>query len=188
MTLATLATLMISTSDNTAADALAALLGRPLLEQAAPPRDRPFLTTRELYLLKFSGNSALLARFRAGDEAARRAVLAELAPLPVPPPGSASIASAPDVGWFFSTRELCGLMASVDAVPAMHVNPGPATALGFVRAAFKGGNEPGVISLASLVVNAAGRHYCVAATWNNEGGVDDNRFAELYRTLLAGLR
>ena len=74
LTLHTLAALMISLSDNTATDALIALLGRERLE-ALSPRNRPFLTTREAFGLAARGNRDLLAAFRDGDLEAKRRTL-----------------------------------------------------------------------------------------------------------------
>ncbi|MGQ0568393.1 MAG: serine hydrolase [Armatimonadota bacterium] len=55
----TLASLMISQSDNTATDTLIHLVGRGAVEAAAPPRNRPFLTTREAFLPAGSGPAAV---------------------------------------------------------------------------------------------------------------------------------
>jgi len=77
LTLHTLAALMISLSDNTATDALIALLGRERLE-ALSPRNRPFLTTREAFGLAARGNRDLLAAFRDGDLEAKRQALEAL--------------------------------------------------------------------------------------------------------------
>ena len=81
ITLHSLAALMISRSDNSAADSLLAVLGRdkveallPALGVAAPALDRPFLSTREAFVLKF-GDPALLRRWTAADSAGRRALL-----------------------------------------------------------------------------------------------------------------
>src|SRR4051812_26944505 len=80
VTLHTLAALMISQSDNTAADRLVEVLGRERIERLLPTlgvraaaRDRPLLLTRELALLK--ADPALRQRWLAADEAGRRAVL-----------------------------------------------------------------------------------------------------------------
>ena len=68
---------MISISDNTAADMLINLLGRPAVEaaltttgMASPALDRPFLTTREMTILKLDQWPALADRYLAADEAA----------------------------------------------------------------------------------------------------------------------
>ena len=57
MTLATYANEMISISDNTAADALLAIAGRAQVE-AVSPRNTPFLSTREAFILKDPANAA----------------------------------------------------------------------------------------------------------------------------------
>jgi hypothetical protein len=48
---------MISVSDNTAADALLSIAGRENVEKFAP-RNRPFLSTREAFILKAVPNAA----------------------------------------------------------------------------------------------------------------------------------
>lgn len=83
VTLATLANLMISASDNTATDALISILARERVE-AESPRNMPFLTTGEMFRLKSVGNEALAAEWLAGDEDARRALLDTLAAIPLP--------------------------------------------------------------------------------------------------------
>ncbi|NEQ31884.1 MAG: hypothetical protein F6K04_12915, partial [Leptolyngbya sp. SIO4C5] len=82
LTLQTLATLMISLSDNTATDALIHLVGQEALA-ALSPRNQPFLTTRELFVLKDPQNSALLERYRQ-NPAERRQTLDSLTELPLP--------------------------------------------------------------------------------------------------------
>ena len=66
VTIETLADMMISVSDNTAADALIALAGRGAV-QTVSPRNTPFLTTREACVLKGSANGDLRARWLAGE-------------------------------------------------------------------------------------------------------------------------
>ncbi|MBD0270074.1 MAG: serine hydrolase, partial [Cyanobacteria bacterium Co-bin8] len=73
LTVETLATLMISLSDNTATDALIHTVGRQPIEVLSP-HNRPFLTTRDFFALKNPQNALLLSQFRAGDEADRRAL------------------------------------------------------------------------------------------------------------------
>ncbi|MCH1928006.1 class A beta-lactamase-related serine hydrolase, partial [Shewanella sp. C31] len=65
-------------SDNTATDALIALLGRERLEALAP-HHRPFLTTREAFGLAARGNRDLLGAFREGNREVKRQVLEALA-------------------------------------------------------------------------------------------------------------
>ena len=90
VTIETLAILMISQSDNTAADHLLHLLGREQVENQQRvvgnthfARNLPFLTTRELFALKTPANAALAARYQTGPTAVRRDVLAgDRSPLP----------------------------------------------------------------------------------------------------------
>src|SRR5690606_10036938 len=104
VTLHTLAALMISFSDNTATDALLHLVGRDAVE-ALTVRNRPFLSTREAFVLKSPANEDLLARWRAADEAGRRALLAEAANRPLPTADVFDSPRALDVEWFFTARE-----------------------------------------------------------------------------------
>lgn len=190
LSLTTLAGLMISRSDNTAADALIAILGRAAVEAAAPPRNRPFLTTRELFGLKTPRNQDLLARYRAGAEGERRAVLEELQRRPAPTAAEvdAVFAKGPgalDVEWFYTTRELCAAIARVADLELMGINPGPASRRDWTRIAYKGGSEPGVLNLTAALQGRNQRAYCVAATWNNDAAaLDEQRLVGLYGTIL----
>ena len=62
MTVQTLASLMISISDNTATDSVINLLGRGSLDHHGSANFRPFLTTADMFRLKSKGNEALLER------------------------------------------------------------------------------------------------------------------------------
>jgi beta-lactamase class A len=191
LTVQTLATLMISQSDNTATDTLIHLMGRGAIAPFAA-RNRPFLTTREFFALKNPDNEALLRRYQTGDIQQKRQVLTELASAPLP--DSSLFDSKPvvlDVEWFFSPRELCGLIQKVADLPLMSVNPGgglvnPAQ---WQRVSFKGGSEPGVINLTTSLKASSGKTYCVSATWNDsEAALDETRFVTLYSGIIEGLR
>jgi beta-lactamase class A len=78
------AAMMISISDNTAANMLISLLGRGAVEAATrtsgmadPGRDVPFLTTRELFVLKLDDWPKLASRYLALGTAGRLALLAD---------------------------------------------------------------------------------------------------------------
>ncbi|MEC4815839.1 MAG: serine hydrolase [Scytonema sp. PMC 1069.18] len=189
ITIQTLATLMISLSDNTATDALIDLIGRAAVESIAP-RNRPFLTTREFFILKGSQNKDLLERYRNSNEGQRRAILAELKQLPLPEV-SEFIGNSPialDVEWLFTTEELCTLMSEVAPLPVMSVNPGVANINDWERVAFKGGSESGVINMTTWLEAKNGKNYCVAATWNNSNEpVDETKFSTIYSGVLSFL-
>ncbi|MGC2636092.1 MAG: serine hydrolase [Acidobacteriaceae bacterium] len=187
ITLATYANQMISISDNTAADALLAITGRAQVE-AASPRNTPFLSTREAFILKDPANAALLARWRGADTAGKRALLPEIDKLLLPdvsvfdkgPVGT-------DVEWFFTPAELCTLIDGVRDLGAMQINPGVTEKRDWERVAYKGGSEPGVLNLTTAMTGKNGHHYCVAATWNNDAALDENQFFSLYKGVLASL-
>lgn len=188
LTLETLATLMISISDNTATDALIDLVGREALE-AISPRNRPFLTTRSLFALKNPENVALLEAYRTGNEAQRRDVLAQAEQAPLP---SAELFQgnpiALDVEWLISTRELCQLMQAVEALPLMHVNPGVAKPTDWASVSYKGGSEPGVLNLTTWLKGKTGAAFCVSATWNDPNTrLNESALALFYSQIVSGL-
>ena len=187
LTVQALAGLMISKSDNTATDTLISLLGREAIEPFAP-RNKPYLMTREMFLLKGPGNGDLLARFQAGDEATRRAILKELVAKPLPDAKTyPTEPTALDVEWYFTTRELCALMGRVRDLPLMSINPGVAKRSDWTSVAYKGGAEPGVLNMTTWVTKGT-RAHCVAATWNAPQKLDEVKFSSAYVRLLGWLR
>ena len=189
LTLHTLAALMISLSDNTATDSLILLLSREAVEAIAP-RNRPFLTTREAFILKDSKNEERLRRYRTGDQAQRRAVLNEANSFPLPEVSDFVEANPRvlDVEWFFTVRELCSLIKGVAEPPLMSINPGLANPNDWERVAFKGGSEPGVLNFTTWLQAKNGRTYCVAATWNNGACLDETWFRTLYSSVIEVLK
>ncbi|NJR15690.1 MAG: serine hydrolase [Calothrix sp. CSU_2_0] len=163
LTVQTLAALMISISDNTATDTLINLIGRQKIESISP-RNRPFLTTRELFVLKGKENRDLLKRYQTSNEAQRRAILKELTKKPLPNVSDFEGVNpvALDVEWFFTASELCGLMEEVADLQVMSINPGVANPSYWQKVAFKGGSEPGVINLTTWLQAKNGKKYCVA--------------------------
>ncbi len=186
LTLHTLASLMISVSDNTATDALIALLGRELVEKYTA-LNRPLLTTREAFALKSPANDDYLKAYRQGDAGQRRGVLKRLQSLPLPDVGSFTGPQALDVEWFFTPSELVNLMAAVQDLPVFSINPGVASPDNWQHIAFKGGSEPGVINLTTWLVGRSGTNYCVVATWNNDEVLDEVQFVGLYSGILRQL-
>ena len=182
LTVQTLASLMISISDNTATDILIDLVGKDKIE-AITPRNRPFLTTRELFILKATENDKLLQLYRQGTEAQRRQILEETSQFPLPDVNK-FIGTNPkvlDLEWFFTAEELCGLIKEVADLHLMSINPGVADTKDWQRVAFKGGSEPGVLNLTTWLQGKNGKQYCVVGTWNNsKAPVDEFEFSVLY--------
>lgn len=207
LTLQTLATLMISQSDNTATDQLIRTLGRERVERhqaamghAAPGRNVPFPTTREITRLKT--DTALGSRYLAADAGGRRALLAKAATGPVD--ASALAGGRParieSLEWFASAADLVRAMRWLrDATAAgaaaagrgvLAVNPGlPQPAGTWAYQGFKGGSESGVLNLTFLLAAPDGTWYAVAASWNDPAApVDQNRLLGLVGRALQLLR
>jgi Beta-lactamase enzyme family len=189
LTIHTLATLMMSISDNTATDVLINLLGRAEVERWSP-RNRPFLTTREAFALKTTSNSSLLARFRSGNEAERRAVLEEIARVPLQPLNTfleLRSAFALDIEWFFSPKELCDLIDSTSDLNMLNVGESPARRDTWAKVSFKGGSEPGVYSLTNRLVSHTGDIFCVSVAVNDQQAIDESRIYEVFEVIIENL-
>jgi len=205
ITLHSLASLMISQSDNTAADALLALVGREKVEAQVSglilrpdPRNRPFLSTREAFLLKAS-EPALLEAWKAADEKGRRAILRTLA-------GdvdrldltrfNANPIAIDSVEWFASADDLLRTLDWIrrngdkTALDILAINPGlPAAAGNFAYLGYKGGSESGVLAMAFLARRKDGSWAGAAAIWNDPAApVAEARLAALMAPLLTFLR
>jgi beta-lactamase class A len=184
LTLATLESQMISISDNTGADSMLSIVRRDQAEKFAP-RNKPFLSTREAFILKAKNNAALLDRYRKADESGRRAMLTEIDAQPLPEAGQFSDApTATDIEWFFTPEELCSLVGKAADADAFRINPGLADRAQWQQVAFKGGSEGGVLNLTTAVTGKNGKHYCVAATWNNSAALDQSKFFATYGSIL----
>lgn len=207
ITLHSLATLMISRSDNSAADTLLALLGREKVEQvlplvgvAAPERNRPFLSSLEAFALKL-GDPALQAQWGAADEAGRRALLARLGAVDPASLDPARLTGQPNAidraEWFASpadlVRTLDWLRRNGDStvLDILAVNPGlgRSAAERFAYLGFKGGSEPGVIGMSFLIRRKEGNWIAMSVGWNNPAEpLDEARFIALVARLVALLR
>ena len=176
------ATLMISISDNTAADMLIGLVSRRSIEHAMtaagitdPARNIPFPTTRELFQLKLRDWPRLANRYLAADSGGRSGILTSLDPLALP---AASPWTTPrhidTLEWFASPTDICKLYADLMALAArpsltplnkiLSANTGeiPVDAKDWPTIWFKGGSEPGVLTLNYLATSGTGKTYVVS--------------------------
>ena len=203
LTLHSLASLMISISDNTATDQLIAVLGKTRILKlmmdsghADPGANDPFLTTRELFMMK-GGPDSRVAAYRAGDAAVRSAILDSLAnqtvSLDAVNAGFAGGPKALDIEWFASPADLAKLLAYMrrTADPAgfeiMAINPSatPAILANWNYLGFKGGSEPGVINLTWLLTDKAGRDHLLTLGWNNPAAaVDEGKLETIAQRIL----
>jgi len=192
VTLHSLASLMISISDNTATDQLIKVLGRErILKLMAdsghsdPARNTPFLTTRELFVLKASDRERI-AGWRKSDAERRGAILDGMS---ADHPGldqvNAAFAGGPkalDIEWFATPADLAKLFAHMrktadpKAFAIMAINPSATDAIkaNWQYVGFKGGSEPGVLNLTWLLTDKQGRDWVLTLGWNNEAAVVDN--------------
>jgi len=182
---------MMSLSDNTATDMLINLLGRSAVEaaltntgMASPALDRPFLTTREIFVLKLHQWPALAQRYIAADEPGRRALLAStIDRMPLPAVAAAGAWTTPrdidSLEYFASADDIC---RAYTALAALSRRPG-LSPIGQVLSLnddslaldpaqwkttwFKGGSEPGVLALAYLATTRTGHSYVVTALAEN---------------------
>jgi beta-lactamase class A len=204
VTLQTLASMMISISDNTAADQLLHTLGRSQVEamlapmgHTQPGRNQPFLSTAEMFQLKYGGPDRLAAYLAATPDG-RRAMLAKL-PQSVDQAALTNFTSAPrDVDtleWFASAHDLCAALAWFQ--PAAHatartvlaINPGlPSLTSQWDYVGYKGGSEPGVLSGNFLLRSSKGRWFAVSGIWNNpRAAVDETQWFGLLARAIAQL-
>ena len=182
---------MISISDNTATDMLINLVGRSAVEaaltatgMASPALDRPFLTTREIFILKLDQWPTLAKRYSAAGEPSRRALLASTVDrAPLPAVAAAGAWTTPrdinSLEYFASASDICRAYTSLAALAR---RPGLAP-IGQVISLyddglqldpaqwkttwFKGGSEPGVLTLAYLATTRTGHSYVVTVLAEN---------------------
>lgn len=198
VTVQTLATLMISISDNTATDTLLTTLGRAKVDAMAEAAGGtvPVMTTREMFALK--SDPALMKAWAAGSVDERRALLVDnavkIATAKLDPSVFAGKPVAIDsVEWFASPAAMAGLLdrlrgadATTRAVLALNAGVDPTIAARFRYVGFKGGGEPGVLSLNYLVQAKDGRWYAATGNWHRaDDAVNELRFAGLMGRALA---
>jgi beta-lactamase class A len=206
VTLQTLATLMISISDNTATDTLIRALGRPKVDAAVamtghsrPELTTPVLTTNEAFALKVDANADLRRAYVGGSLPARRTLLnANQRRLATDTLPLAKFAAAPlfidQIEWFASPLDLSNTLdwfrraagPETRAILAVNAGIAPGDAARFGYVGYKGGSEVGVISMNLLIQTKAGVWYSVTASWNDTAaGVDELRFVSLVSRAVA---
>ena len=196
VTLQTLATLMISISDNTATDTLVTLEGTKLdafATAAGAPGLAPVLTTRQMFAIKTAANADFAATWAKTALANRRKLLDANAPRLAGTAIDVAMFSGKPVAidtleWFATPRETVAMLdwlrtkGGDTALAVLAVNPGvaAATRAKFDYVGFKGGSEPGVITLNYLVRRKDGRWLAVVGNWHRaDAGVDTPMFSQL---------
>ena len=174
---------MISISDNTAADMLIDLVGRAAVQaqvsawSAHAALDVPFLTTRELFLLHYVDYPTLANQFLSLAPAQRATFLSSFVdPLSLSQlQATAAPRDVNTIEWFASPADMCRAFAGLLGLSAhralsplgsiLSINNG---GIGLEKARwptlwFKGGSEPGVLTLGYLAKDARGRTSVVVA-------------------------
>jgi len=199
LSLQTLAERMISISDNSATDHLLYYLGRKQVEAAVraakhskPALDTPFASTREFFDLKLESSQDERDAYVKMSEAKRRDHLDKTLAQKMPALDKANdwkTARAVDkIEWFASGNDLCNVMATLwqrgqnpkakVLLDVLSKNPGlPIDKAQFPYIGFKGGSEPGVISMTYLLKRADDKLFVVSSSFNaaEDGGLDEGK-------------
>ncbi len=208
ITLHTLACQMISVSDNTATDHLlqvlgadAVMRGQAMLGHSAPEVNDPFLSTREMFLLKFCDQGRYARAYAQAEPSKRREILRLVKDTFAL--SDVSISSTPvlpdSVEWFASTAEIVRAldwfkMASTTkegaaALEILEINPGlMLDRTKWKRVCYKGGSETGVINMSYLLQNTEGKWFALSASWTNpQSSVDELKFSGLVERVIRQL-
>jgi len=207
VTLHTLASMMISISDNTAADDLLMTLGRerveanlPVTGHSKPELNVPFLTTLEMFKLKGEPTGQAATTYLALDAKGRRAFLADtiakVKSEDAKPFQDGKPAYLDKIEWFASATDMCRVMnwlrqqteADKTARQILAINPGSNLNIPHEKwqyVGFKGGSEPGVLNMTYLLQSTTGDWYALSLGWNNKQAPLENQklFAVLQQIL-----
>jgi beta-lactamase class A len=178
---------MISVSDNTAADILLALVGRSAVEAQVrrwtshPTRDVPFLSVAEMFALKWHDFPTLANHYLALAPGQRLAYLTSTVDK-VPSSAISSSNSPRDINsieWFASPSDICRAFAGLSTLAnerglsplrtILSTNNGgiELSATTWPQIWFKGGSEPGVLTLGYLARDDSGKTYVVVEMLEN---------------------
>lgn len=197
--LSTFATNMVAISDNTAADHLLFTLGRDSVESMLtrtahhdPTLNQPFLATREMFDLKLMLTPAERQAFAASTVDRKRTLLAgydqSLDPRTYAGPAWTAPIAIDQLEWFATPADLCNAMRVLKAYadqpetsPVYAIlsnNPGLIDATSeFSYIGYKGGSEPGVLSMSWLLQRASDSKWVFATASFNDStaAVDEGK-------------
>lgn len=196
---------MIKISDNTATDHLINIVGRSAVEAQVKnigntfvDKNMPFLTTSEMFKIKWGSPVAIINTYIDGSESNRRDMLATVIKhTPLSNVGTNGISLEHPtyirhIEWFGSTDDLCQVMKALkeknspEVMRALSQNV-PLVTVGarWKYAGFKGGSEPGVITGTYLLQDHHDQWYAFAIAWHNEhNNLDQFMFFEVIKKLL----
>jgi hypothetical protein len=161
----------------------------------------PFLSTVEAFALKSPANAALYRRYIAASEKDQRAILlSQQSKLGFAQVDSAAFDNGPayidSIEWFASPLDISNLLNHIRRtgnrrllqIIAVNTGIAPAQAADWNYVGYKGGSEPGVISMNFLLQSKSGQYYTVSGSWNDPAkNVDENQFSILMSRLLQAI-
>jgi beta-lactamase class A len=198
---------MISVSDNTAADLLLELVGRAAVEAQArawvahPSLDTPFLTASELFALKYAHYPALADHYISLSRSRRAAYLAATVDA-IPSTAEIGATGPRDINsieWFASADDLCRAFSGLAALrherglgqlnTILSTNSGGIglRARTWPTVWFKGGSEPGVLTLGYLARDSRGRTFVVIVLTENPDAAARQQSVAVQAQLLAAI-
>lgn len=204
VTINTLALQMISASDNSATDTLLHHLGRASVGKrlvqighANASPTLPILSTVEAFVLK--GNDTLRRQYLALDDAAQQRFLSSNAGRLKYEDVDRYVFSTSDpkhvdsIEWFASPADTALLLdhlrrkGGARVLQIMNANLGTAKERQskWRYLGYKGGSEPGVISMSFLAQSKSAEWFAITGSWNNtDAPVDEGLFGSLMNRLL----
>jgi hypothetical protein len=162
-------------------------------------RNRPFLSTGEMFRLKLADNGAFVGRFDALSEKERRKLVeGDVARVPLDAISEVAWPKprALEIEWLASASDLVRAMdwlrrktdsgAAAPLRSVLAINPGlDLSKAHFAYLGYKGGSEPGVLDMTYLVQTQAGTWYALSAAWNDPAAaLDETRFFGLMQRAL----
>lgn len=180
---------MMKISDNTATDHLIYLLGRDSVESQLVEMgndfvslNTPFLTTAEMFKIKWAAPVSTIDSYVLGDSYVRSQILNdEISNIPLNKVGTNGVSmSSPSfidtIEWFGSTDSLCRAMSSLKDKSSSEVlkalsqnvpNVDLSSSSHWEYGGYKGGSEPGVLTMTYLLKSKSGQWGCLSLAWHN---------------------
>ncbi|MTI17949.1 serine hydrolase [Rhodobacteraceae bacterium RKSG542] len=175
---------MMVLSDNSCADVIIDFLGASSLEDT--PERTPFLTSKQFF--KLQADTELAARYKDAEVEERRAILEEIDARDLPSLEDINRPVQDGVEWYASANELAKLIDELAPLPPMAGNSGFATAADWLKVAFKGGSQIGVMAFTYNLQAKNGTRWQVSMIWNDEKPLNEGRLMGLSNALLSYLK
>lgn len=196
-TVFSLAQAMIADSDNTATDILIEYIKREKVEEylssfynSSYELNKPFLKTSEMFRIKYSTQTA--ETYIKSNLKNKRAMLKKIAnePLDIYKIKFNMPAYIDSLEWFATPNDICMLMdyfrrkRDPYANAILSLNTGLDTKE-FKYAGYKGGSEPGVMSMNWLLQAKSGTWYCVSSVVNDDKNlINESEYVSLMQDIL----